>query len=157
MHAGFQLVASRGRDQIRGFVGGLNRSGFAANGTPRNLTTDPVAAGSIVVVPTIGPASIRTVGAAAVSPVASVGLALLPALQMRSAAAAIAGKMRAEYIILLWRLRVYRRRRWRPEPQPIATPERERESNEKFRAQLVDYASLYRGTYAKLYYYCLGY
>lgn len=65
IHEGLNLVARIGCVQERGFEGGLNRRGGAANGIPKNLATGAVAAGKWVVVPATGPASICTVGFAA--------------------------------------------------------------------------------------------
>ena len=52
MHAGAHDVALIGAEKLPGLSGGANRvGGLFANGTPRNLLTEAVAAGSDVVVP----------------------------------------------------------------------------------------------------------
>ena len=63
MHAGAHDVALIGAEKLPGLSGGANRvGGLFAKGTPRNLLTEAVAAGSEVVVPWRTPASTVAVG-----------------------------------------------------------------------------------------------
>jgi hypothetical protein len=59
IHDGLTAVASRGLDQLAGFVGGANLlGGLLAKGIPRNLCTEAFADCTVATVPKISPVSI---------------------------------------------------------------------------------------------------